>query len=478
MNRRLQQLWRDTVPLGGPFPQADPAAIRRRVNAALNSNPLERSIYMRQKIRFAVVPAAFAVLLAGTALAAASQWNILDFYFEGDTTPGQALVDSQPRSVVDGSYVLTVESSAADPSAALLLVRIDALTQEAAAFMASEDFNGIDLWSIYPVDPVYLQENSDAPRGSGASYSEVEELRTDTSTTWRFRVDLTGMTCTQIRVRMGYMEEGLAITVPIQQAQPLEVPIGATGQGLSWYDARSAGEVTLQSVSLTPLSLQLNITWDAALRPDEGSLPPLVFLMKDGSLRSMGQMLEPIRQGTTVLSQEGDIMEGCWSISFRSVQDLDQMAALVVWGQAYPLDGSDPYPMEVDPSLLPFTIPAVDPQLEEIGYAVPLRALCDGLGIDCVWDNDTQTALLTYRDTTIALTWGSNTALVNGQAVDLTVPVFVVDGGGQVYTTPDGTSGPLCVELFSALEEDLDLWFNLPYDHGTDTYADHWVVYP
>ena len=478
MNRRLQQLWHDAVPLGGSYPQADPAAIKRRVNAALNTDPSERSIYMRQKIRFAVVPAAFAVLLAGTALAATTQWNILDFYFEGDTTPGQALVDTQPRSVVDDSYVLTVESSAADFSAALLLVRVDALTDEAAAFMASEDFNGIDLWNIYPVDPVYLQADSDIPQASGVSYNEVKSLRTDTSTTWQFRVDLSGITCTQIHVRMGYMEEGLAITVPIQQAQPVEVPIGAAGQGLSWYDARSAGEVTLQSASLTPLSLQLNITWDAALRPDEGPLPPVVFLMKDGSLCSMGQMLNPIRQGTTVLGQEGDIMEGCWSISFRSVQDLSQIAALVVWGQAYPLDGSDPYPLEAALSLLPFTIPAVDPQLEEIGYAVPLRALCDSLGIDCVWDNDTRTALLTCRDTTIALTWGSSTALVNGQEVDLTVPAFVMDSEGQAHTTPDGASGSLCVELFSALEEDLDLWFNLPYDQGTNTYADHWVVFP
>ena len=344
--------------------------------------------------------------------------------------------------------------------------------------MASDDFNGIDLWSIYPVDPVYLQENSDAPRSSGASYSEVEALRTDTSTTWQFRVDLAGMTCTQIRVRMGYMEEGLGITVPIQQAQPREVAIGATGQGLSWYDARSAGEVTLRSASLTPLSLQLNIAWGAALRPDEGPLPPLVFLMKDGSLRPMGQMLEPVRQGTTVLGQDRESMEGCWSISFRSVQDLDQIAALVVWGQAYPLDGSAPYPLDVDPSLLPFTIPAVDPQMEEIGYAVPLRALCDGLGIDCAWDNNSQTALLTYRDTTIALTWGSSTALVNGQAVGLTVPVFVMDSAGRAHTAPDGASGTLCVELFPALEADLRLWFNLPYDQGTDTYADHWVVFP
>ena len=39
MNNRLQALWDETVPLGGPCPQVDPAAVKRRVNAALNTDP-------------------------------------------------------------------------------------------------------------------------------------------------------------------------------------------------------------------------------------------------------------------------------------------------------------------------------------------------------------------------------------------------------------------------------------------------------
>ena len=128
MSHRLQELWDETVPLGGPCPQADPAAIKRRVNAALNTDHLERRSYMRQKLRLAALLAAIVAVLAGSALAVASRWNILDFYFEGDTSPAQDMVDTQPRSVSDGSYTLTVESSAADLSAALLLVRVDALT--------------------------------------------------------------------------------------------------------------------------------------------------------------------------------------------------------------------------------------------------------------------------------------------------------------------------------------------------------------
>ena len=37
MKNRLQQLWDETIPMAGPCPQPDPAAVRRRVNAALNA---------------------------------------------------------------------------------------------------------------------------------------------------------------------------------------------------------------------------------------------------------------------------------------------------------------------------------------------------------------------------------------------------------------------------------------------------------
>ena len=43
---------------------------------------------MRQKLRFAAAAAAIAALLAGSALAVASRWNVLDFYFGRGQYPG------------------------------------------------------------------------------------------------------------------------------------------------------------------------------------------------------------------------------------------------------------------------------------------------------------------------------------------------------------------------------------------------------
>lgn len=60
MRDRMQELWDGAVPMGVPCPQADPAAVKRRVNAALNAVPSERRAYMRHKIRFAAAAAAIA----------------------------------------------------------------------------------------------------------------------------------------------------------------------------------------------------------------------------------------------------------------------------------------------------------------------------------------------------------------------------------------------------------------------------------
>ena len=126
MRDRMQELWDGAVPMGVPCPQADPAAVKRRVNAALNAVPSERRAYMKHKIRFAAAAAAIAALLAGSALAVASRWNVLDFYFEGDNTPVEDYVSHETYSIRDDNYTLSVISSVADTSSAYLLVTIEA----------------------------------------------------------------------------------------------------------------------------------------------------------------------------------------------------------------------------------------------------------------------------------------------------------------------------------------------------------------
>ena len=66
---------------------------------------------------------------------------------------------------------------------------------------------------------------------------------------------------------------------------------------------------------------------------------------------------------------------------------------------AYPLDGGAPYAVEVDPKLYPFQLPLMDRLSEDSGYSLPVQALCEALGADYAWNQETQTAVCTYRGT-------------------------------------------------------------------------------
>lgn len=411
------ELWRDTVPTEAPCPPPlNPEDMVRRVNAALDGLPSERRPSMGQKFRFPIVLAAVLAVLAGAALAVAVHFDVLDAFFQGDTSSAEALVDREVRSISDKDYTLTIESSVSDDSSALLLVRVDALTEEAKNFMFSDDFNGMDTWSIHPLLP---EENggSSMPSSWSVGYSELEELRTESSTFWRFDVDLTGATA--LRVRLGYMEDGAALEFNLTPAESVTVDVDATGPGAPTLDNSRGGDLTVHSVTLSPLTCQVEAT---IADPDREADPLLFFLMQDGTLLTTGQSL------TSVSAQR--IQGERWSFLYRfqSVMDLSQLAAVVFDGTAYPLDGGKPYAVETDPKLYPFYLPLMDPITEEGGYILPVEALCQALGTSYEWDEEAQSATCTYRDITIVLTVGSSTALVDGKPEDLGEPVVLQDG--------------------------------------------------
>lgn len=413
------ELWADTVPPEVPCPQPlDPENMVRRVNTALDVLPSERRQHMRQKTRFAAVFIAAVVALVGTTLAVTVHWDVLNTYFKGDTSSAKPLVDHEVRSISDKDYTLTVESSVSDSTTALLLVRVDALTEESRAFMFSDDFNGMDTWSIYPLLPEENDgDDASTPSSWGVGYSELGELRTESSTFWRFDVDLAGATA--LRVRLGYMEEGAALEFDLNPAESVTVDIGATGPGAPTLDNARGGDITVHSVTLSPLTCQIEAT---IVDPDREADPLLFFLMEDGTLITSGQSLTSV----SALRIRGET----WSFHYRfqSVMDLSQLAAVVFDGTAYPLDGGEPYAVEIDPKLYPFQIPLMDPITEEGGFTLPVEDLCRALGASYEWDEDSQTATCTYRDTTIVLTVGSSTALVDGEPVDLGEPVVLQDG--------------------------------------------------
>lgn len=432
MNRRLDALSRDLglPPAPPPFP-VDEEQICRGVRAALTAHERERKLYMRQKLRFAAVLTAVIIALSGAALAVGSNWDVLHAWFEGDTSPADALVDRTVRSVSDKNYTFTVDSSVSDGQTAFLLIRVDALSEAGKAQLFADDFEGIDTFSIYPLVEAPETEDLIHPtqEASSTGMKEMEAVRTGTSRTWRVDVTLPkAEKAVAVHARLGYMDKGLAVEVPLTPAEAVEVAIGATGQGCPNLYNTYGSSATLERAVVSPFTLALDISW-----PEDQAHPPIlpvIFRMADGSLRSFCQLTDGISRGG---GWSGTDRRSTFTYNFREVQDLKSLSGIVIWGKEYPLDGGAPREVEVDGHLLPFMISLMPGLSEDNPSSMSVRELCDGLGASCVWDNAAKTATLTYRDSTVVLTWGSKTALVDGEAVEL-------------RNAPDARDGKLCID--------------------------------
>lgn len=436
MRDRMRELWDDVVPADAPCPQADPAAVKRRVNAALNAVPSERRTYMRQKIRLAAAAAAVVGLLAGTALAAAGQWNVLDFFYEGDTSPAVNYVNNQVYSVSDDNYTLSVTSSVADTRSAYLLITIEAKTDEARVALMAEGFNNMDTFSVRILEDEAAKPeptptgDAPAPEVLALSYRIREEknLRTDSSRTWGMELQPMSADTYAVDLRLNAMADDVYVEIPVEPVEPITVEINAEGTSFgTFYYIEGGAPVSLESVTLSPLSLRMEYSFPAEY---VDAFPLLFFRQTDGTLLTWGQMVGESMTGSRrrVTDSGQQTIHRNYDDTLRTILDFSQVDAVVFNGMAYPLDGGRPEAVEVDPALCPFQIPLLGDLGDSGGHGVPVRALCEGLGVDCVWDNEAQTASMTYRGVTIVLTPGSTTALVNGQPVEMYDAPAVQDG--------------------------------------------------
>ena len=409
MKAPMRELWDDVTPLGGPCPAPRPGEVARLVNEALDADPSERRRHMRQKMRTAALLAAALLVLTGSVFAAARNWTVLDAFFGGSSEEGEALMNDQTYSVSDDNYTLTVTNSLADEAAAYLTVTVTAKTPEAAEALMADDFENMDTWEV---EVPHTEENTVAGVIMvSLSTGEEKALRTETSRTWHMELRL-GSTPETVSIRLGAMVKDLWLEVPLTLAESVTVAVNAPGTGAGAYDNAAGGPVTLRTVTLSPLGLTLDYTYSEEAR----AVP--AFLGTDGTLYTWSQLVSDLAKGGSS-RPEGEVTAVSAKYAFRSVQDLSALEAVVFEGTAYPLDGGAPYAVDVSGLPVPFHLPLVDRIAEGYGFAVPVRALSEGLGGTCTWDNDSRRAAVTFRGVTIVLTEGETTALVDGEAVEM-----------------------------------------------------------
>ncbi len=425
---RMNELWRD---VGGPgtAPGVSVRAVKARVNAALDADPGERKVYMKQKLRLALAAAAAVAALTGSALAASEHWDMLSAFFNGDTSPAQGYVNHTTYSVSDKNYTFTVESSVSDESVLYVVATVKALNEESKTALFDPWFQQMGTFEFYI--PAWDQHREDLKK-QGEKTSRITayggfgggpmELESEDTRKFRLTANLFGEPdC--VELWLGQMGREHSMTIPITPAPTYTLELGATGEAVSFGQALP-GTLTIRKLYLSPFTLRLEITEHSGgdLRPN------LLFRMADGSVRTQSQLMEFRASWITREVADEKDRDYVQMYHFYEIQPLEDIASVIVFDMEYPLDGSAPFPVEHDPALDPFTVRKMEPLTDGSGYPIPVRELTERLGGVCHWEPSTGDVTCTYRDVSIILHPGVDTATVNGTPVTMWGAPAVQDG--------------------------------------------------
>lgn len=330
MKSRLQTLWDQVSPEGGPCPQPNPWGVRQLVDAALDKKP--RAAHLWRKLKLAALCAAALVLLTGAAavtelVLAPPTYNVLSAFFQGDAAPWESLMDFQPVSVSDDNYTLTVTSTVADKSTLFYTFTIEAHSDEAwKALELQKRESFYDLFSFRSHGSLSIGGEVDP--GSRTFYVSIS-----TSRGWG----------SSAGIRLNLMNKGKWLSFSYRPVSDLKLNINAEGQGTGgWAWPDLAGPVTLERLTLSPLTLEAEYTTG-----DTKLFPTLWFLWKDGTVSGAEALLGGGGHGSGH-GTAGEAWDYTMSYGFAAVQDLSKLEAVVFEGMAYPLDKGEPYPVDVD----------------------------------------------------------------------------------------------------------------------------------
>lgn len=359
----------------------------------------------RRTWKTAVAAVAAAVLMTGTAFAAAYQAGVLDIFFRGDTSSLESYRTIQ--STEDENYRLTVDSLR-DGDGLYLYLTVEPKTEQAAQVLPDIEW-GPGTFSFTPgMTKGWWESEETTDPEAGRSFS------IETNLTMKALETLEPITFSA-----NFMAEDCTLQLPIQQSAPtasrsidrdIEVnPL--TGETEYWTD------VTISSTRFSYTSIQNYSKMDGG----RGVADPLIFLkMTDGSILTRSQLGLGPAGFEQILDVEGlpeekrmdRIIE-----HFQIVIDPTQVESLIVDGMEFPMDGSDPKEVQMDEALLPFYVEAMDYQDTQGNpgsYVSSMEELCEKLGADYSWDPETKTATGVYRGVTLRLTAGSGTAEIDG----------------------------------------------------------------
>lgn len=402
--------------------------VRRRVNRALDVDPAERRVHMKQAYKKGICAALIAACLLTGAFAAATKLNLLRGWLDEDSI-GELVVNTDKQSIETDDLRLTLEESLSDGTTTYVAYTLTALT-EAGQAMLEEPFRTDAAESDNPDEPLVEIHSDGSTRATNRSGYGSGHLVTTSEPSQPGR-----------RVYCAYVYGGSEVSLTLRGAEgQLDIPPTPNAQSVDIvFDLFTNVPLpngttgTFYSLRLTSLGFALDAkAWDADAGTQSFDLRYLLaLLMEDGSIRTFGQLMTHTPNDFSVWDQ---------------MLDLNTVKAVILNDIAYFLDGSDPLPcplpdelgvIRLEPSPI-FTVP-VNGDGTTVLPGYPARALLEPFGGTVEYDAATKTAVLTHGDYTCTVTVGSPVVQFGGgQSLTYPAPSVAEIVDGTLYLLPFG----------------------------------------
>lgn len=389
-----------------------PPQAEQRILTALESRAKQPK---KRNWRIGAALAAAAVLMTGSAFAVAYRSGVLEAFFHGETSQVEPYVQTAVDSAENQDYRLTVDSAVCDSQTLYAVITVEGLNNQAVEDLKSNKViaeSHREVWGQEMVDSL-MANGSAGPDtfwaafvDSGVSTSGIQyqslPAPSDTSRSWRVKISLidadrqigTG----PILFWLGFMGKEYAVEIPTNTAmETVQLSIDRDVQP----EYPGGPTVFVQSLELSPVNLSyVGTYWDAQ--------------RKDGQILTRTQLGYTFLEHATRINLDDMLFQVQYQTD--TPVDLDQVASIILGDMEFPLDGSDPFPVNVPEDLCPFFY--AETLAEETDgipfFRIQVEELCQKLGADYQWDESTQNADITYCGVTLHLTVGQSQYEVNG----------------------------------------------------------------
>ncbi|AJS58616.1 copper amine oxidase N-terminal domain-containing protein [Paenibacillus sp. IHBB 10380] len=383
--------------------------IKRRVNKRLNAKPQERRLYIKYRLtKFAIVTTAILTLGVGSAFAT-SNIDLLKELLRGDTNILQKEVRNPNTSIQNDEYKVTLEQVLAAPHDAIIVFSVEGLTKEAT--------NALETNSMFLFESTIMLKTTPGSETKNSGYGQANFGENNTFNKKYFALEVDAIDNPKQEPLRLYLDmvnsPELFITVPMDsniQTLDFQMNQEAEANGKK-YTIEHMG---INSISMVIDSRGFNIIEDALM-------PEIFFKMSDGTIKTKNQLVNKYKSSGSILTAYDE--DGIYRFYFRfkEIMNLNDIQSVIIDNMEYTLNKKvEPKPVVIDEKLHRFESRIIEfERTEKDGPLMSVDDICKGLGAEYSWDSKNATLVFTYRGTTLELTAGSSTAIVNGQEIPL-----------------------------------------------------------